>query len=107
MAGAYDITTILDRELREYRVPASAVAAVAGIAPSRVSTFISQNKCPVAYDIPLREAWARIKRLIEFCAPIRVDFSRTAELKHCLGLMETGELQIVVIKNDIDTQHHQ
>jgi hypothetical protein len=100
MAAAFDIITILNKELREFNVPARALASESGISAPRLGSYLNEDiRCPAEHDLLLRETWTKIKRLIALCDPIPIDFSKAGVVRQLIKMMESGELQVVIYSN--------
>jgi len=98
MAGSLDIVTILKRELPALNLPASTVASLAGISPSKLTSYLNGvGRCGHDHDIKLRAAWSGLKKFLEYAGPIPVDFRRVDKLRESIQAMAEGRLKIVVI----------
>jgi hypothetical protein len=89
----------LKYELRNRAIPVSTLASIADISSGKLSSYLNgQTRCSNEHELKLRNGWTRLKRLIEFSAPLPLNYTRADELQDCIYLMESGELQIVVFR---------
>jgi len=101
--ATFDIIAILQRELPQLGIPASTVSSLAGISSGKLSSYMNGvNRCPVDHEVKLRVTWAQLKKLIEYAAPLPLDYRKVAQLRKSLDAMEDGTLQIVVFENRCD-----
>lgn len=97
--ASFDIVNVLKYELRNRNIPASTLARIADISSGKLSNYLNgQTRCSNEHELRLRKAWARLKRLIEYAAPLPLNYTLADELQNCINLMESGELQIVVFR---------
>lgn len=98
--GTFDIIAILQRELRDFDVPASTLSKLTGITSGRLSSYLNETvKCPAEHQMQLRESWSQLKKLIEFSKPLPLNFTKSGEISRCIEMMESGSLQVVVIES--------
>jgi len=93
----YEIANILKRECPVYGVPLATVGSLAGVSSGMLSSYVNGvRRCPNDHEIKLHDAWAQLKKLIEYAAPLPLNFKKAGELRECIRLMESRELFIVV-----------
>ena len=96
-SATLDIMNILRRELAEFRVPAGTVASLADISSGKMSQYLNGSiRCPIEHEIRLRKTWTGLRRLIELCRPIPINYAKTGELKQSLIALENRELHILI-----------
>ncbi len=99
--ATFDIIAILQRELPQLGIPASTVSSLAGISSGKLSSYMNGvNRCPGDHDVRLRKTWVQLRKLIEYAAPLPLDYRKVAQLRKSLDAMEDGTLQIVVFEHD-------
>jgi hypothetical protein len=103
--ATFDILNILRRELAELtpggRVPAGTVAALSDISSGKMSQYLNGTiKCPIEHEVRLRKTWTGLKRLIELCRPIPINYAKTGELKQSLIALENRELHILIFDDN-------
>ena len=95
--AVFGIENILKRELPLYGVPGTTVGTLAGISSGMMSAYINgQRRVPNDHEIKLHDAWAKLKKLIEYARPLPLNFKKAGELRECIRLMESGSLFIIV-----------
>jgi hypothetical protein len=100
-----DIIAVLQRELKQFECPASTLASLAGISGSKLTSYLNEtNRCPVEHELKLRTAWAQFKKLVEFARPLRLDYSKTGDVRRCIQMMDDGELQVIVYRTSDQTK---
>jgi len=96
-----DIISVLKRELPQLGVPASTLSSLAGISSGKLSSYLNGvNRCPNEHDVKLRKTWSQLRKLIEYAAPLPLNYTRADVLRRCIDIMEEGVLQIVVFEHD-------
>ena len=99
--GTRNVCEILRHELPARQIPASSIAALADITSSRLSKYLlGSERCPLAHEESLYAAWSRLRQLIEFASPLPLNFSKVNELRRCIEMMESNELQIIIFQPD-------
>ena len=92
-----DIVSILRTELPTRRIPAACVACLSGISSGRLSSYLNQNvTCPGSDATKLIQTWEQIKKLLEFAAPLPLNFRDAGAIAECIRKMENKTLQIIV-----------
>lgn len=107
--ATFDIIAILQRELPQLGIPASTVSSLAGISSGKLSSYMNGvNRCPHEHEMRLRKTWTQLKRLIEYAAPLPLNYTKANVLRQCISMMENNELQIVVFRtSDSEPKAHQ
>lgn len=99
--ATHDICGILRRELTARGIPASTIAALAGISSSRLSKYLNgSERCPIDHEVALYEAWSNLRKLLEYAAPLPLDYSKTNQIRECIDKMNDGTLRIIVFRPD-------
>jgi hypothetical protein len=102
--ATYDIIAILQRELPHLGIPASTVSSLAGISSGKLSSYMNGvNRCPHEHEIKLRKTWAQLRKLIEYAAPLPLNYTRADVLRRCIDMVESGILQVVVFETASET----
>lgn len=96
--GSFDIITILRRELPALNIPASTLAGLTNsVSSSRLSKYLNgSERCGGEHYEQLQKAWSKLKQLIQFSAPLPLDYRKVDKLRESLDAMETGSLRIIV-----------
>lgn len=104
--ATFGIVEILKRELAAVGCPASTVASLAGVSPSKLSAFLNGviSHVPNDDEVKLYQAWTELKKLASYASPLELNFRKVDSLRRCIAMMRAQTLQIVVYENRDETE---